>query len=1279
MEQFWGSIISPLFEILQPREIVEIGADYGINTRNILTYCRKTDSRAHIIDPQPKFDPDAFRRQYGDNFVFYQALSLNALPLIDKMDAVLIDGDHNWYTVYHELMFIEKQSQQNEPCFPLVLVHDVGWPYARRDMYYNPENIPEAFRMPYAQKGLDPDSVELVEKGGLNPHLCNAIYEHDLRSGVLTAVEDFVKESHHSLELIKVSGFNGLGILYPSCLHESNPLFLEFIQNLSVPKIISKIITAIEKSRLKGVIAYEETNQKLRDSENTRRRELDELNNELRKTKQTHDEVEARLIALEAKRKKEIEQLSSEIEENRLEIKELKENLKIKSDAYNFQVRRDRQKRQQLIEDHQRRMKTIEHAKDRFKWERDQFSQWVSQLQEQFNGIMQSNRWRVGHGLISLATLSMFKKNFTMATDHIKRIFNQVEYFKTTVNHFVPDKTSRYQSQIISKPYPKKRYNLTVAVIAWDVGHNPLGRAYLLAEALSRYFHVILLGPSFPRYNNQVWEPLKNSNIEVMLLPGKDFPDFLNVIEKAAPRIEADIIIACKPRLPSVQLGLMMKAFNNRPLFIDIDDYELSFFKQKTPLTLNEISDTKRYTDLAIPFEETWTRFGESLICYADGVFVSNPALKKKFGGMMIPHARDEQRFDPSLYDKDQRRKELGIGQQDKIVLFLGTPRAHKGVTDVLNAVKACNKNNYKLCLIGSPPDKKYENQLKHQGGDSLIMLPDQPFNKLAENLIIADLVCLIQDPESDISKYQLPAKVIDAVSMGIPVLASQTEPLAQLIHAGAVEPVANKDDLSESIDRILSDSDSYRLNQLNKRDLFLKQYSYAAIGEKLYNTLLNALDHPKPLPPDALDFIHIQKTIPQKKSIDSGKSSDGKPDGKMDIVFFWKQNDTGLYGRRSDMFIKYLSRRSEIRKIAVFDMPIAIEALRGKAKNSGVIHDRMIYRETLLRNWGVKDTDSISFHTFIYKNGAADTDKQIWRYPDRNEYMKFIESRLNEVGIKSNNAIFWFYPENAYISKIVKHFKPGRNIVDLVDDHRTWPGLSEIKRLQLTKHYKDVLKKADLVLANCQNVKQSLQKYHHDIKLIPNGCELEPPPDLSSDTLFQRFKSVNSPKLGYVGNLEKGKIDAELVRYLAEHHPDWHIFLIGSTHANPDILGLNEFSNIHFVGVVQYPYVRAWIKEFDVAILPHLNSEKTRSMNPLKLYVYCSLGVPVVSTDIENLDELKSFISIAVDYDDFLKKVEAQLSDNQKKITTLFKNCLDNNSWDQRVNQVLNEISAMM
>ena len=85
------------------------------------------------------------------------------------MDAALIDGDHNWYTVYHELRLLAEGAKRNGTPLPVLILHDVLWPYGRRDLYYAPDQIPEEFRQPYAQQGMRPGSRKLLERGGPQP------------------------------------------------------------------------------------------------------------------------------------------------------------------------------------------------------------------------------------------------------------------------------------------------------------------------------------------------------------------------------------------------------------------------------------------------------------------------------------------------------------------------------------------------------------------------------------------------------------------------------------------------------------------------------------------------------------------------------------------------------------------------------------------------------------------------------------------------------------------------------------------------------------------------------------------------------------------------------------------------------------------------------------------------------------------------------------------------------------------------------------------------------
>lgn len=240
----WKIIMLPIIQKQNIRYIVEIGSDWGVNTKNILEYCVENNAHMTAIDPFPKFDVEEYEKEYGDKFEMCLDLSLNQLPLLKDYDCVIIDGDHNWYTVYNELKVIEKENKGKN--FPLIFLHDVSWPYARRDLYYNPNTIPEKFRQPFKKLGISMDSDELVEENGMNSHLDNAIKANTLRNGVLTAIEDFMDESDLNLTLNKIPIFHGLGILY--C---SNNEIDEFIANLMDD---SNLLGYVEKMYLKEII-----------------------------------------------------------------------------------------------------------------------------------------------------------------------------------------------------------------------------------------------------------------------------------------------------------------------------------------------------------------------------------------------------------------------------------------------------------------------------------------------------------------------------------------------------------------------------------------------------------------------------------------------------------------------------------------------------------------------------------------------------------------------------------------------------------------------------------------------------------------------------------------------------------------------------------------------------------------------------------------------------------------------------------------------------------------
>ncbi len=125
-------------------------------------------------------------------------------------DAVIIDGDHNYYTVSEELRLIEESAR--EATLPLIALHDVCWPHARRDTYYAPERIPPEQRQPLARDAMVAPGEPGVASSGLR-YAWAAEREGGPRNGVLTAIEDFMGE-REGLRLALVPAYFGLGLLW---------------------------------------------------------------------------------------------------------------------------------------------------------------------------------------------------------------------------------------------------------------------------------------------------------------------------------------------------------------------------------------------------------------------------------------------------------------------------------------------------------------------------------------------------------------------------------------------------------------------------------------------------------------------------------------------------------------------------------------------------------------------------------------------------------------------------------------------------------------------------------------------------------------------------------------------------------------------------------------------------------------------------------------------------------------------------------------------------------
>ena len=313
---------------------------------------------------------------------------------------------------------------------------------------------------------------------------------------------------------------------------------------------------------------------------------------------------------------------------------------------------------------------------------------------------------------------------------------------------------------------------MKISVLCFDLSSNAFGRAWLLAQALSKFYDVEIIGTS---RRGDVWSPMKQIEIPVKIFSWERYPAFLSVKKSILDVIDGDVIVASKLMPTSFGIGLKKKHLSGKPLIVDIDDWELGFF-----LHSGLFGSIGRSLNFSNPNGLPYVWRMERLVHFADAISVSNRFLQKKFSGTLLPHCRDTSVLDPIRFDSNKIKGELGFPGK-KILMFLGTPRPHKGIDDLLSAFKKNNDLDLRLVIIGVENQQEFLKGVDASIRDRVAVLSKVPFDKLPEYLSAADIIAIPQRLTSD-SIGQIPARLFDAMAMGKPIIATRVSDIPEVL-----------------------------------------------------------------------------------------------------------------------------------------------------------------------------------------------------------------------------------------------------------------------------------------------------------------------------------------------------------------------------------------------------------------------------------------------------------------------------------------------------------------
>ena len=370
-----------------------------------------------------------------------------------------------------------------------------------------------------------------------------------------------------------------------------------------------------------------------------------------------------------------------------------------------------------------------------------------------------------------------------------------------------------------------------ISILVFNLSSNALVRTYPMAKTLSRKYLIEIIGVGS---DSQIYKPYKkefkfktierdksrNSLVSYFLL----FKDILK-------SIDGDLVYAFKPKLTSYAPALLAKIFHNIPVILDIEDLETVEWRQASLIARIKLIFSRYDSN-----NEFLNFIMEKLIPLANEKIVVSSYLQSQFGGSKVFHGVNTSIFDPTLYEKQKERYRLNLDQDKFYILFSGMPREHKGVEDLLDAIRNIADDRIRLLLVGGDKDDGYVAHLKKVGSSLLEHTGPQPHSLMPSYLSASDIVVL---PQKDtlFASAQVPAKVFEAMAMKKPIIATKVSDLEEILENCGIliEPIVKTHELENKIQLLLEKKDYGNKLGTAAMHKSISCYSWDKMAEDLY------------------------------------------------------------------------------------------------------------------------------------------------------------------------------------------------------------------------------------------------------------------------------------------------------------------------------------------------------------------------------------------------------------------------------------------------------------
>jgi glycosyltransferase involved in cell wall biosynthesis len=173
-------------------------------------------------------------------------------------------------------------------------------------------------------------------------------------------------------------------------------------------------------------------------------------------------------------------------------------------------------------------------------------------------------------------------------------------------------------------------------------------------------------------------------------------------------------------------------------------------------------------------------------------------------------------------------------------------------------------------------------------------------------------------------------------------------------------------------------------------------------------------------------------------------------------------------------------------------------------------------------------------------------------------------------------------------------------------------------------------------------------------------------------DTIPEELRKLKKPVIGFFG-LVSSWIDIDLIVYCAKQLPNYTFLIIGKP--SVDVSKFDTSPNINFIGEVPFAKLPLYASVFDVGMISFVVNELTIACNPLKLLEYLSLSIPVVSTNLPEVQKFKDDVLVANNYDEFVNGIKKSVMEAEQSDAIKRRMIAEKFSWSSIAENISTEI----